>query len=454
MTGNRFHFLAFLTLMFVHQSDALIRVPLHRMRSLRRRLCDSGMTLEQLRSKAEERAGYSVAADQQVPVEQLTNFMDAQYFGVISIGSPQQNFSVLFDTGSSNLWVPSASCSFWNFACWLHQRYDSKKSSTYVKNGTKFAIQYGSGSLSGFLSQDVVSVHESSGFLQKASSLCVWWFDAQTCLSVCDRAFQVTGLLVCWTDLSVRDFAFQVAGLDIPRQQFGEAVSQPGIVFALAHFDGILGMGYPSISVAQATPVFDSAIAAKLLPQNVFSFYLSRDPAAPVGGELMLGGINNEYHQGELHYLNVTRKAYWQIKMDSVLVGNQLTLCKGGCQAIVDTGTSLITGPAQEVQALQKAIGAFPLLMGEYFINCKMIPSLPVISLTLGGKQFNLTGEDYILKESQMGQKICLSGFMALDVPPPAGPLWILGDVFIGRYYSVFDRDADRVGFALARPGR
>ncbi|XP_048846548.1 cathepsin D-like isoform X2 [Brienomyrus brachyistius] len=402
MTGNRFHFLAFLTLMFVHQSDALIRVPLHRMRSLRRRLCDSGMTLEQLRSKAEERAGYSVAADQQVPVEQLTNFMDAQYFGVISIGSPQQNFSVLFDTGSSNLWVPSASCSFWNFACWLHQRYDSKKSSTYVKNGTKFAIQYGSGSLSGFLSQDVVSV----------------------------------------------------AGLDIPRQQFGEAVSQPGIVFALAHFDGILGMGYPSISVAQATPVFDSAIAAKLLPQNVFSFYLSRDPAAPVGGELMLGGINNEYHQGELHYLNVTRKAYWQIKMDSVLVGNQLTLCKGGCQAIVDTGTSLITGPAQEVQALQKAIGAFPLLMGEYFINCKMIPSLPVISLTLGGKQFNLTGEDYILKESQMGQKICLSGFMALDVPPPAGPLWILGDVFIGRYYSVFDRDADRVGFALARPGR
>ncbi|XP_023652596.1 cathepsin D-like [Paramormyrops kingsleyae] len=402
MTRNRFHFLAFLTLMFVHQSDALIRVPLHRMRSLRRRLCDSGMTLEQLRSRAEERAGHRVAADQQVPVERLTNFMDAQYFGVISIGSPQQNFSVLFDTGSSNLWVPSASCSFWDFACWLHQRYDSKKSSTYVKNGTKFAIQYGSGSLSGFLSQDLVSV----------------------------------------------------AGLVIPRQQFGEAVNQPGIVFALAHFDGVLGMGYPSISVAQVTPVFDLAIAAKLLPQNVFSFYLNRDPAAPVGGELMLGGIDKQYHQGELHYLNVTRKAYWQIKMDSVLVGNQLTLCKGGCQAIVDTGTSLITGPAQEVQALQKAIGAFPLLMGEYFINCKMIPSLPVISFALGGKQFNLTGEDYIMKESQMGQKICLSGFMALDVPPPAGPLWILGDVFIGRYYSVFDRDADRVGFAPAKPGR
>ncbi|KAJ0041655.1 hypothetical protein NL108_009069, partial [Boleophthalmus pectinirostris] len=270
----------------------------------------------------------------------------AQYFGSISIGTPPQEFTVLFDTGSSNLWVPSVHCSFLDLACWVHRRYNSKKSSTYVQNGTQFSIRYGRGSLSGFISGDTVSV----------------------------------------------------AGLPVPKQQFGEAVKQPGITFAVARFDGVLGMAYPSISVAKVTPVFDSAMAAKLLPQNVFSFYISRDPLAAVGGELILGGTDPQYYSGELNYVNVTRKAYWQIQMSGINVGKQLTLCKSGCQAIVDTGTSLIVGPVAEIRALHKAIGALPLIMGEYMIDCKKIPALPVVSFSIGGIMYNLTGDDYVMK--------------------------------------------------------
>ncbi|KAK2894081.1 napsin-A [Channa argus] len=397
MTGLKAFYI--LAALLITQSVAIIRIPLYKTRSVRRQLCDNGLSVEDLRALASRTGAVDAAETPKLPVERLTNFMDAQYYGKITIGTPPQNFTVLFDTGSSNLWVPSIHCSFYDIACWIHHRYNSKKSSTYAKNGTEFSIQYGRGSLSGFISEDVVSI----------------------------------------------------AGLSVPGQQFAEAVKQPGLTFAVARFDGVLGMAYPSISVASVTPVFDMAMAAKLLPQNIFSFYISRDPKEPVGGELILGGTDPQYYSGDLYYVNVTRKAYWQITMKGVGVGDQLTLCKAGCQAIVDTGTSLIVGPREEVRALQKAIGALPLLMGEYIIPCEMIPSLPVISFNIGGKIHNLTGEDYVVKESQMGMSICLSGFMAMDIPPPAGPLWILGDVFIGKYYTVFDRNADRVGFAPSK---
>ncbi|XP_040833969.1 napsin-A [Ochotona curzoniae] len=381
---------------------ALIRIPLQRVQPAHRHLSP-------LRAwgalAGSPQAGAPSPRDKPTSVP-LSNYMNAQYFGEIGLGSPPQNFSVVFDTGSSNLWVPSKRCHFFSLPCWFHHRFNPKASSSFQPNGTKFAIQYGTGRLDGILSKDKLTL----GGLHSAS---------------------VT---------------------------FGEALWEPSLVFTVAHFDGILGLGFPSLAVRGVQPPLDALVEQGLLDKPVFSFYLNRDPEGPEGGELVLGGSDPAHYIPPLTFLPVTVPAYWQVHMQRMEVGRGLTLCAQGCAAILDTGTSLIAGPTEEIRALHTAIGGLPLLAGEYLIQCSQIPKLPPVSFLLGGVWFNLTAQEYVIQISRGGVRLCLSGFLALDVPPPAGPLWILGDVFLGPYVAVFDRgDSDtgaRVGLARARPRR
>ncbi|XP_020644486.3 cathepsin D [Pogona vitticeps] len=388
-------FLVFASLLAA--SSALIRIPLKKFPSQRSIYNEYQTDIQDLTELGEMLKYKYGGPDARTPTpEALKNYMDAQYYGEIGIGTPPQKFTVVFDTGSSNLWVPSVHCHLLDIACLLHHKYDSSKSSTYVKNGTDFAIHYGTGSLSGYLSQDTVTIG----------------------------------------DILVKN------------QLFGEAIRQPGITFIAAKFDGILGMAFPKISVKKVQPFFDNVMEQELLEKNIFSFYLNRNPSSSPGGELLLGGTDPQYYTGDFNWVNVTRKAYWQVHMDKVEVANGLTVCKDGCEAIIDSGTSLITGPTDEIKELQKAIGAKPIIKGQYMLQCDKLSTLPTVSLVLGGKSYELTADQYALKVTVQEQTLCLSGFSGLDVPPPGGPLWILGDVFMGPYYTTFDRDNDSVGFA------
>lgn len=212
-------------------------------------------------------------------------------FSEIAIGTPPQTFKVVLDTGSSNLWVPSAEC--FSIACFLHTKYKSVESSTYQKNGSDFEIRYGSGSLSGFVSRDV----------------------------------------------------FQIADLKVKNQDFAEASSEPGLAFAFGRFDGIMGLGYDTISVNKIVPPFYNMLDQGLIDEPVFSFYLGDTNNDGDDSEVCLGGINKDHFTGDMIKIPLRRKAYWEVDFDALTLGDESAELDN-MGAILDTGTSLIALPS------------------------------------------------------------------------------------------------------------
>jgi len=350
-------------------------------------------TLEERRTTMQRslKLGFSPLGD--VTSIVINDYQDAQYYGMISAGTPGQQMEVIYDTGSSNLWLSDIKPGLLS----KHHYYDHTKSSTYKPNGTTFNIQYGSGPVSGFYSTDLVTIGD----------------------------------------------------VPIAGYTFAEVNNTKGLgpAYTVGKFDGICGMGLDDISVDGVETPLHAMVASGKLPESVFAFYLGSGGAA---GELVVGGVNPAHYTGDFAYVPVVdmvpgKKGYWEVAMDDITInGASVTSAR---KAIVDSGTSLLAAPTADIKAIAAAVGATPLgpippLNKEYTIPCD--GAGPNITIAIGGVDYILTKEDYTL---QNGPE-CLFAMTGLDVPAPAGPLYILGDVFMRAHYVKFDYGNKQLGFA------
>lgn len=381
----------------------------------------------------------------------LLNFENNQYFGEIDVGTPPKKFVVVFDTGSSQLWIPSNECS--SNGCKAHRQFDRKASSTFNdllngNSGINAYIQYGTGDCVLELASDTV----------------------------------------------------RIGSLEVQNQSIGLATYESEHPFGDLPFDGLVGLGFPDSTSARdhkVLPLFDNIVNQRLLNRNLIAFYMSRNHKQP--GFLSFGSIDPSYvlpgHKP--WWFPVVSTDFWEIEMDSILINGVPLKMPGKYNAAIDTGSSLISGPSEVVAPLIESMR-----LSE---DCSNMKSMPIISFVfvdmLGRKvKFDLSPDDYIEIEDENGdfamisenpqtagsseagggiidngnkdvsqngdaEKVinagapaetthipaggyhkCVVGIIPMDVPKPKGPLFVMGVNFINRYMAIFDRDSMVVG--------
>jgi len=240
------------------------------------------------------------------------------------------------------------------------------------------------------------------------------------------------------------DWAYETVKLgevEVKHQPFAEVQDAGGLGFAytVGKFDGILGLAFPGISIDGTTTVLENAQQQNAIPEPVFSFYLGNE----ADGELTFGGYDSTKFEGELEWVDLLSPTYWLIPVDTINAGRRSL--ESGTSAVVDSGTSLIAGPSKTVREIALTIGAKPNGSGQYMLDCDKTDSIPDIIFSINGSEYTLEGKDVVIESNGA----CLLAFMGIDMPPP-NPEWILGDVFMRKYYTVFDFGKERVGFAKA----
>ncbi|KAI4838970.1 hypothetical protein MKS88_002482 [Plasmodium brasilianum] len=364
--------------------------------------------------------------------EDLINFHNSQFIGDIEVGTPSQKFKVVFDTGSifSNLLLP-----FCRGGCASHKKFDSDMSKTFAKHlksnkeSIYTYIQYGTG--------------RSSKKKKKKKKKLFHIF----IFSLLEQGYDDVRLkgLYARKTLSIRQLPFDgIVGLGFsdPDYSFQKKYTMPLIETIKKQVRNGEGSNKKGRSKKDEN----------LLKRNIFSFYVPKK--LDESGSITFGKANSKYavEGKQIEWFPVVSIYFWEVNLlDIQLFDRELRICNNKkCRAAIDTGSSLLTGPSSLIQPLIEKLNLEK--------DCSNISSLPTISFILknvDGKKVKLDfkPEDYILEEvdNEDNKSVqCVIGIMSLDVPAPRGPIFIFGNVFIRKYYTIFDIDHKLVGLIEA----
>jgi len=341
----------------------------------------------------------------------LTNYFNNQYVGEIGLGNPPQVLRVVFDTGSSDLWIPGGGCS----QCGHHLTFNRTRSWSYryVDGGKPFEVDYKTGKVMGHEAVDSLSV----------------------------------GSLQC-------------AGV-----HFGEVSYEDDLITKI-NMDGVAGLGFKGLSTITKPTILDLMFDQNPTVPGIFSLYLSNDPKDTEhvshiwfgGFDLSIVGENATWlftpllRRGAFKYWTVKMTGFKVLEnaitsgtdvMRNVLTGANIIadMCLDGCFAIVDTGTSGIGIPEPYFSTVVAIITANLDCDGIVCVNAQ-VEDFPDFTFHMSPDVIlPLRAEDYVIC-SRWGE--CVFKLQPIYEDND----WILGDVFLEAYYSLFDVENLRIGFA------
>lgn len=170
-------------------------------------------------------------------------------------------------------------------------------------------------------------------------------------------------------------------------------------------YHGLMGLGFRAISEHHLLIPMEALKSNGVIPRTIFSFCLYPQSSSKKS-VLIIAGSDSNLYEDPMHFIPLTEIGYWQVNMVRLSVGYGYVLCERGCATILDSGTTLIVGPQDEVHQLNtKRLKGRKHKNGSYLIHCARVRTLPTIVIEMNDvngqrQKFPLDSSQYVRKVS------------------------------------------------------